>query len=428
MPMSIVVGAQWGDEGKGRFVDWLAQDCEIVARFSGGDNAGHTIALGDEVYKMHLIPSGILNPGTVAVMGNGMVINPVSMLSEMERLRSQGVEISPENLIVSDRAHIITPAHIALDKLKEYQRGDESIGTTLKGIGPAYLDKIGRSGLRVSMMIDIEEFAEDLTEKLTQANAILEAASQSLIDVEVAVAEYVDAAQQLRPYIQDTVAYFAGRLHEGARVVCEGAQGSLLDVDFGSYPFVTSSNPTAGGAITGLGVGPTHVRQVLGVAKAFNTRVGGGPMPTELDGELGDRLRGTGEQFWDEFGTTTGRKRRCGWLDAVILRYSAAINGFTHLALTKLDILSGFEELKIAVAYEIDGQRVEYPPSTNTDLAKAVPIYETMPGWQEDVSGARTPDDLPQAAKDYIQRISELCDVPVLAVGVGPERSQVVAF
>ncbi|MAU10903.1 MAG: adenylosuccinate synthase [Anaerolineaceae bacterium] len=428
MPMSIVVGAQWGDEGKGRFVDWLAQDCEIVARFSGGDNAGHTIALGDEVYKMHLIPSGILNPGTVAVMGNGMVINPVSMLSEMERLRSQGVEISPENLIVSDRAHIITPAHIALDKLKEYQRGDESIGTTLKGIGPAYLDKVGRSGLRVSMMTDVEEFAEDLTEKLAQANAILEAASQPLIDVEVAVAEYVDAAQQLRPYIQDTVAYFAGRLHEGARVVCEGAQGSLLDVDFGSYPFVTSSNPTAGGAITGLGVGPTHVSQVLGVAKAFNTRVGGGPMPTELDGELGDRLRGTGEQFWDEFGTTTGRKRRCGWLDAVILRYSAAINGFTHLALTKLDILSGFEELKIAVAYEIDGQRVEYPPSTNTDLAKAVPIYETMPGWQEDVSGARTPDDLPQAAKDYIQRISELCDVPVLAVGVGPERSQVVAF
>lgn len=428
MPMSIVVGAQWGDEGKGRFVDWLAQDCEIVARFSGGDNAGHTIALGDEVYKMHLIPSGILNVGTVAVMGNGMVINPVSMLSEMDRLRSQGVEISPENLVVSDRAHIITPAHIALDKLKEYQRGDESIGTTLKGIGPAYLDKVGRNGLRVSMMTDVEQFAEDLTEKLTQANIILEAASQPLIDVEVAVAEYVDAAQKIRPYIQDTVAYFAGRLREGARVVCEGAQGSLLDVDFGSYPFVTSSNPTAGGAITGLGVGPTHVSQVLGVAKAFNTRVGGGPMPTELDGELGDRLRGTGEQFWDEFGTTTGRKRRCGWLDAVILRYSAAINGFTHLALTKLDILSGFDELKIAVAYEIEGQRVEYPPSTNTDLAKAVPIYETMPGWQEDVSGARMPDDLPQAARDYIQRISELCEVPVLAVGVGPERSQVVAF
>lgn len=428
MPMSIVVGAQWGDEGKGRFVDWLAQDCEIVARFSGGDNAGHTIALGDEVYKMHLIPSGILNAGTVAVMGNGMVINPVSMLSEMERLRAQGVEISPENLIVSDRAHIITPAHIALDKLKEFQRGDESIGTTLKGIGPAYLDKVGRSGLRVSMLTDVEEFAEELTKKLNQSNGILGAANQPLIDVEAAVAEYVDAAQKIRPYIQDTVAYLARRLRDGARIVCEGAQGSLLDVDFGSYPFVTSSNPTAGGAITGLGVGPTYVNQVLGVAKAFNTRVGGGPMPTELEGELGDRLRGTGEQFWDEFGTTTGRKRRCGWLDAVILRYSAAINGFTHLALTKLDILSGFEALKIAVAYEIDGQRVEYPPSTNADLAKAVPIYETMLGWQEDVSNARTPDDLPQAAKDYIKRISELCDVPVLAVGVGPERSQVVAF
>ncbi|MCA9888306.1 MAG: adenylosuccinate synthase [Anaerolineae bacterium] len=428
MPMSIVVGAQWGDEGKGRFVDWLARDCEIVARFSGGDNAGHTVALGDEVYKMHLIPSGILNENTVAVMGNGMVINPVSMLSEMERLRSQGVKISPDNLIISSRAHIITPAHIELDKLKEHQRGDVAIGTTLKGIGPTYLDKIGRNGLRIGMMLDIEQFAEDLTQKLEETNVILSAASLTPINVEEAVARYVDSVQQLRPYIQDTVEYLSRRLRAGDRVVCEGAQGTLLDVDFGSYPYVTSSNPTAGGAITGLGVGPTQVDQVLGVAKAFNTRVGGGPMPTELDGEIAERLRGTGEQFWDEFGTTTGRMRRCGWLDAVILRYSAAINGFTHLALTKLDILSGFDEIKLAVAYEVDGQRVEFPPSTIGALERAVPIYETMPGWQEDITNARIPEDLPQAARNYVQRISELCDVPILAVGVGPERSQVVTF
>lgn len=428
MPMTIIIGAQWGDEGKGRFVDWLSQEANIVARFSGGDNAGHTVALGDEVYKLHLIPSGILHENIIAIMGNGMVINPLSLLAEMDRLRSQGVHITPDNLYISNRAHIVTPAHIALDRLNEMERGEGAIGTTLKGIGPTYLDKTGRGGLRMGQMVDVERFAEDLQAHLQEKNEILAQAGQPLVDVEETIQKFVDAAHQIRPYIKDTVQYLDERLRQGARVVCEGAQGTLLDVDHGSYPFVTSSNPTAGGAITGLGVGPTRVDRVLGVAKSFSTRVGGGPMPTELEGEIADRLRGTGSQFWDEYGTTTGRARRCGWLDAVTLRYAVAINGFTELALTKLDILSGLDELKIAVAYEIDGERYEFAPSTIEEYAKATPIYETLPGWSEDVSGARQPSDLPQAARDYIARISELCQVPVFAVSVGPEREQLVQF
>ena len=428
MPMTIIIGAQWGDEGKGRFVDWLAQQADIVARFGGGDNAGHTVALGDEVYKLHLIPSGILHENVIAIMGNGMVVNPTSLLSEIARLRDQGVNITPDNLYISNRAHIVTPAHIALDKLKESQLGDEAIGTTLKGIGPAYLDKVGRNGLRIGQMADVERFAEALAAHMQTTNETLVRAGREPLVLAETMQHYVDAAHELRPYIKDTVSYLADRLGDGARVVCEGAQGTLLDVDHGSYPFVTSSNPSAGGAIIGLGVGPTSVDRVVGVAKAFSTRVGAGPMPSELEGELADRLRGTGEQFWDEYGTTTGRSRRCGWLDAVTLRYAAAINGFTELALTKLDILSGFEELKIVVAYEIDGERHEVAPSTIEEYARAKPIYETMPGWSEDVSGARTVDDLPQSALDYITRIGELCRVPVFAVSVGPNREQLVQF
>lgn len=426
MPVTILIGAQWGDEGKGRFVDWFAAEADVVARYAGGDNAGHTVAVGDTVYKMHLIPSGVLHAGVVSLMGNGMVINPANLVSEINTLREQGVTITPDNLIISSRAHIITPAHIELDRAKEAARGESAIGTTLRGIGPAYLDKTGRKGIRVGQMLDLEMFAESLEKSLQVHHEQLIRDGASGFDIKDSVQRYVDAAETLRPFIQDTSVYLSKRLQAGATVIGEGAQGTLLDVDHGSYPFVTSSSPTAGGALTGLGIGPTQVEKVVGVAKAFSTRVGGGPMPTEQDGEVAARLRGSGENFWDEFGTTTGRPRRCGWLDVSLLRYAAVINGFTELVLTKLDILSGFDELQIATAYELDGECIEFPPSTTSELGVVQPIYETMAGWSEDISGARKLEDLPQAARDYIQRVSELCGVPIHMVSVGPERDQVV--
>lgn len=426
MPVTILIGAQWGDEGKGRVVDWLAADADVVARYAGGDNAGHTVAVEDEVFKLHLIPSGILHSGTVSVMGNGMVINPVSLVKEMDGLAEMGIEISPQRLLISSRAHIISPAHIVLDGVREKQRGTGALGTTLRGIGPAYLDKTGRRGIRMGQMLDVEGFADALYAGIEEANSTLARDGFDTLNPEHASISYLEAAQRLRPFIQDTALYLSQRLKEGARVLCEGAQGTLLDVDHGSYPFVTSSSPTAGGALTGLGFGPRHVERVVGVAKAFSTRVGGGPMPTELEGELANRLRGTGENFWDEYGTTTGRPRRCGWLDAVMLRYAAQINGFTELVMTKLDILSGFDELKIAVAYVIDGERRDFPPATIAELRRALPIYETLPGWQEDLTGMRRVEDLPEAARRYVQRVAELCEVPVHTVSVGPEREQLV--
>mgnify|MGYP005835762159 CR=1 FL=1 len=426
MAVTILIGAQWGDEGKGRFVDWLAQDADIVARYSGGDNAGHTVAVGDKVYKLHLIPSGVLHSNVVSIMGNGMVINPINLLKEIDLLAAQGVRVTPENLLVSSRAHMITPAHIALDKAREEQRGAAAIGTTLRGIGPAYFDKTGRTGIRMGDMLDVETFGDTMLAALEASNQQLTRDGFAPVDSQAAVEAYIQASERLRPFIQDTSVYLNRRLREGARVVSEGAQGTLLDVDHGSYPYVTSSSPTSGGALSGLGYGPTFVDRVIGIAKAFSTRVGGGPMPTEQRNEIGDRLRGTGANFWDEYGTTTGRARRCGWLDVVMLRYATYINGFTELALTKLDILSGFDELKVAVAYELNGERLEYPPSTAYGQERAVPIYETLSGWSEDISGARTASDLPPAALAYIQRVAEWTGVPVRMVSVGPERSQLV--
>lgn len=427
MPISIIIGAQWGDEGKGRVVDWLASAADVVARYAGGDNAGHTVALDGEVYKLHLLPSGVLHEQVVSVMGNGMVINPVNLVREIKALRAMGIEISPQNLIISSRAHIITPAHIALDAAKESALGDAKIGTTLRGIGPAYLDKCGRAGIRTGdMLLDVEVFAERLISGIAVANDSLQKQGIEPLDARAAAESYLKAADFLRGFIQDASIFLHQALKAGARVVCEGAQGTLLDIDHGSYPFVTSSSPTAGGALTGLGMGPMQVDRVLGVAKAFSTRVGGGPMPTELEGELADRLRGSGENFWDEFGTTTGRPRRCGWLDGVLLRYACMVNGFSELMLTKLDILSGFEQLKLATAYEIDGLRSEHPPVTNEELERATAIYETMPGWSEDISDCRRFAQLPAAAQNYVQRVAELCEVPINTVSVGPERSQLV--
>ncbi|MEM9951970.1 MAG: adenylosuccinate synthase [Chloroflexota bacterium] len=426
MPVTIVIGAQWGDEGKGRFVDYFSANAQMVGRYAGGDNAGHTVAVKGEVFKMHLIPSGILHDGVVAIMGNGMVINPINLLKEMNRLREQGITISPDNLVISSRAHLISPAHIELDRGKEAERGEDKIGTTLRGIGPAYLDKIGRRGIRMGQMLNLEDFADALETSLNHYNAELRREGFEIVDVKASMQAYVDAATELQPYIKETTVYLAERLEKGERIVCEGAQGTLLDVDHGSYPYVTSSSPTAGGVMTGLGIGPTYVDQVVGVAKAFSTRVGSGPMPTQEEGEIAQRLRGTGDNYWDEFGTTTGRPRRCGWLDTVLLRYSRMVNGLTEMMLTKMDILSGFDELKIAVAYDVDGTRYDVPPSTIDALERAVPIYETVQGWHEDISDAKTLADLPEATVNYIKRVETLCGVPIKAVSVGPERHQVV--
>lgn len=428
MPVTILIGAQWGDEGKGRVVDWMSSSADIVARFAGGDNAGHTVALDKDVYKLHHIPSGILHEKVVSIMGNGMVVNPVNLLREMDLLREQGVEIRPERLILSSRAHIITPAHIALDEAREVALGEAKIGTTLRGIGPAYLDKTGRTGIRTGdMLLDIETFAERLTDGIEAANEVLAQQGMKTLNPVEAAETYLEAAVKLRPFIKDASTYLYRALRAGKSVICEGAQGTLLDIDHGSYPYVTSSSPTAGGALTGLGIGPLFVERVLGVAKAFSTRVGGGPMPTELDGKVAQHLRGSGANFWDEFGTTTGRPRRCGWLDIVMLRYGVSVNGLSELMLTKMDVLSGLDELKLAVAYEIDGERSEYPPVTNEQLDRAIPIYECLSGWYEDIGDCRAFEDLPDAAQRYIDRISELCEIPINTVSVGPEREQLVA-
>ncbi len=429
MPATIIIGAQWGDEGKGRVVDYLATQADIVARFSGGDNAGHTIYLDGQVFKLHLIPSGILHPQSVCVLGNGMVINPVNLVKEIDYLRELGVEVTPERLLISSKAHLITPAHVAQDAAQEAARGDQKLGTTLRGIGPAYLDKIGRRGLRAGQMEDVETFADAVEEGMrAMQDELARTGLADAISMKSSVQEYVDAAERLRPFIADTTVYLHQQLKQEARVLCEGAQGTLLDIDHGSYPFVTSSSPSVGGALTGLGFGPKFVDRVVGVTKAFSTRVGSGAMPTELHGELGDRLRGTGSNFWDEFGTTTGRPRRCGWLDVVMLRYAAAVNGFTELVVTKLDILSGFEELKLAVAYEIDGEETLYPPMEAVTLERAKPVYETLPGWDEPVGHLQSLDELPQNAQRYIARIAELCEVPIQSVSVGPERDQLISF
>ncbi|HRL11033.1 MAG TPA: adenylosuccinate synthase [Aggregatilineales bacterium] len=426
MPATIIIGAQWGDEGKGRAVDWLASKADVVARFSGGDNAGHTVFVGSDVLKLHLLPSGILHEQADCILGNGMVINPVNLIKEIDRVMALGIDVSPSRLLISNRAHLITPAHIAQDAAREEALGAGKIGTTLRGIGPAYSDKIARRGIRAGVMADPAEFADSLRTALDVANAGLARDGFAGVNVNEAIDAYLTAAHRLRPYLTDTTVYINQRLKEGARVVCEGAQGTLLDVDHGSYPFVTSSSPSVGGALAGLGFGPKYVDSVVGVAKAFSTRVGSGAMPTELNDELGSRLRGSGENFWDEYGTTTGRPRRTGWLDIVMLRYSAEVNGFTELLITKLDILSGLSELKLCVAYEVDGSTIEYPPASVGALDRAVPVFETLPGWSEEISNKRRGNDLPAAARAYIKRISELIDVPIRVVSVGPERDQLV--
>jgi adenylosuccinate synthase len=427
MPATIVVGTQWGDEGKGKVIDWLAQEADLVARYAGGDNAGHTVTVAGERYALHLIPSGILHPGKLCLMGSGMVVNPATLLTEMDDLAARGVDVSPDRLKLSVNAHLIMPYHIALDGALEAGRGAAAIGTTQRGIGPAYTDKSARIGLRAGAMRDPEGFSEQVYRAVGNKNAVLtKLYGQESLDAKAIAATYHDHARRLAPYLADVSLIVDRALKGGEQLLCEGAQGTLLDLDHGTYPFVTSSAPTAGGALIGLGFGPRYVERVVGLVKAYTTRVGAGPFVTELLGEDGARLRGTGADPWDEFGTTTGRPRRCGWLDAVILRYGARVNGLTHLALTKLDILSGFETVKIAVAYEHQGQRLVHLPLDADRLAACRPIYEELDGWSESIRDARALDDLPLPARRYVERIEELVGLPVVLIGVGPGREETI--
>lgn len=427
MTLQIIAGAQWGDEGKGRIVDWFAARADYVARYNGGDNAGHTVTVAGQIYKLHLIPSGIIHPQTIAVLGNGMVINPKTLLEEMDMLRSLGIEVGPQRLRVSAFAHLITPAHRALDGALERARGSASIGTTGRGIGPAYTDRAARRGLRLGDLLS-PEFPRRLEQHLDEANRTLEFLGASALEKQPILEEYLEYAAQLRPYITDISCELNLAIRQGKTILAEGAQGTLLDIDFGTYPYVTSSHTTAAGALTGLGLGVSAAAtaRVLGVVKAFQTRVGAGPFPTEVSGDMAERLRGSGAHPWDEFGTTTGRPRRVGWLDGVLLRYAARVNGFTEVAVTKLDVLTGLNPLRLCVAYQEDGHLLEDLPLGPLFLERYQPVYEELPGWEEPVSACRRWEDLPPQAQAYLERIASLCGVPVRFVSVGPEREQMV--
>jgi adenylosuccinate synthase len=423
----MIIGAQWGDEGKGGITDMLASEADIVARFSGGDNAGHTVTVQGSVYKLHLIPSGIIHPGVLCLIGNGVVINPATLLREMDALAERGVDMGPERLKISRNAHLITPAHVALDKAKELELGHNAIGTTLRGIGPAYTDKTSRVGLRAELFAEPEELADQIQAHVAAKNKLLtQIYGMEALDADAIAAQFAAYAQRLAPHLVDGSVLVDEALRNGRHVVAEGAQGTFLDLDHGTYPFVTSSSPTAGGVLVGLGVGPRHIRRIIGIAKAFTSRVGSGPFPSELDGDMALRLRGTGEKPWDEYGTTTGRPRRVGWLDLVMLRHAVRINGLTEIVLTKLDILSGLDEVKVCVAYELDGERIDHYLTNIRILARCKPIYETFPGWAEDIMDVRTVDELPENARRYVDFIVQNTETAVSYISVGPGREQAI--
>jgi adenylosuccinate synthase len=425
MPAIIVVGAQWGDEGKGRSVDNLAPQADIVARYNGGDNAGHTVMAEGHRLQLHLVPSGVLHSHVTCLIGAGVVVNPIQLVKELDQLAGLGIDVSCERVKLAAAAHVILPTHRALDGAREAALGETAIGTTRRGIGPTYADKAARTGLRAGQMDDPEAFAERVGEAVTEHNRILERQyGLEPVAVDQVAAESYTVARRLRSHLVDGSAVVGEALAEGKTVLCEGAQGTLLDLDHGTYPYVTSSSPTAGGALTGLGFGPRYVERVVGVAKAYTTRVGAGPFPTELMDEVGQRMREVG----GEYGTTTGRPRRCGWLDLPILRYAARVNGLSELVLTKLDVLSGLDPLRIAVAYEREGSPARYFPAEFgvEGLAAWRPIYEELPGWSESVHHARALGDLPPAARAYVARIEEEVGLPITLIGVGPNREQVI--
>lgn len=423
MGSAVLVGTQWGDEGKGKICDLIAGDFDCVVRYQGGNNAGHTIVVGDRSYGLHQVPSGIMYPECISVIGNGCVVNPHVLLEEIDMFERDG--ISTANLKVSGNAHIIMPYHIDLDGAYEELLGDHSLGTTKRGIGPAYEDKMARIGLRMQDLLDEEVFRDKLSRALDRVNPLLEKIfNKETYTVDQICDEYLPMSERLRPYICESSLLVNSLIEQGKRVLFEGAQATLLDIDHGTYPYVTSSNCTAGGAVTGSGVGMKNIDRVLGIMKAYITRVGSGPMPTELsyESEAGNILTEQGH----EYGVTTGRRRRCGWFDGPIATYSARVNGLTHLALTKLDVLGAFDTIKVCVAYDCDGTRYTTVPEHERRFAQAVPVYEELPGWKCDISGCRTFEELPAEAQDYVLRVEELAGTSVAFVSVGPEREQTI--
>lgn len=419
MSAKVIIGAQWGDEGKAKIIDILSEESDVVVRSQGGNNAGHTVTVNDDVYKFHLVPSGILYPGTVCVVGNGVVVDPKGILEEIALLHDKG--ISTDNLKISLRAHIVMPYHKTLDGIKEEYRGNSDIGTTKKGIGPCYMDKAERSGIRMCDYLNHEVFEAKVRENVKIKNSIIKNVFNSDVqfDANAVIEEYNEYLEKLKPYFADTTVIVYNAIEEGKKVLFEGAQGSLLDIDLGTYPYVTSSHPVTGGVCIGAGVGPTMINDCIGVMKGYVTRVGKGPFPTELFDETGDQIRNVGH----EFGTTTGRARRCGWFDAVVGKFAVRTSGLTAIALNKIDVLANIDKVKICVAYKKGDEILKEFPASLEELAKCEPVYEEMDGW-EDISKARSYDDLPDTAKAYIQRVGEICGAKVTMVGVGPNRDQ----
>ena len=422
MPVIAVVGVQWGDEGKGKVVDILSERCDIVARYQGGNNAGHTVVIGEEKFILHLIPSGIFHPGKVCIIGSGTVVDPSVLFQEVDGLTSRGVDVAGR-LWISARSHLIMPYHRQIDSAREASLGPRAIGTTGRGIGLAYTDKMARSGIRASDLLDEPLFKEKLQANVAEKNHLLESLyGQKPLDEEEVFAEYRGYAERLRPMVADTETLLKEALGRGETVLLEGAQGTMLDVDQGTYPYVTSSSPTIGGACAGLGLPPKAIERVIGIAKAYTTRVGGGPMPTELADDVGSHLREAG----DEFGSTTGRPRRCGWFDAVVLRHACWVNGLDQIALTKLDVLDGLEKVAIATAYRVGGRTVEIIPSDLRGLSEAEPVLVEFEGWKEPTAGATRMEELPEAARRYVEQIEKIGGLPITAISTGPERSQTI--
>jgi len=424
MAAVVVIGAQWGDEGKGKIVDHLAERAHMVVRYQGGNNAGHTVIIGSTVLKLHQVPAGITRPNVAAVLGNGMVINPLALVEELDLLESQGIATS--NLHISSNAHIVMPYHIVLDDLEEKMRGQYALGTTKRGIGPAYTDKVARRGIRIQDFIVPERFAACLSVQMERINLeLIEVFKHKPFNIDDIIAQYTPAAQRLAPFVTDTSLLVNNALKQGQNVMLEGAQATMLDIDFGTYPYVTSSSPSAGGACLGAGISPLTIKEVVGVVKVYTSRVGKGPFPTELTDAMGDWI----VEHGNEYGTTTGRRRRCGWIDLVGLRYSHRINGFSGIALTRLDVLTGLDEVKLCVAYRLpDGSVVQELPMQTALLEKAEPVYETMPGWKTPMSSARSLEELPATARDYCLRVAELLQVPIYMISVGAERNDLVAL
>lgn len=421
MSAFVVLGAQWGDEGKGKMTDYLAEEADVVVRFQGGNNAGHTVVVGDKEYKLRLIPSGILYDDKTNVIGNGVVVDPKALFEEIEYLEGVGVKITPEKLIISDRAHLIMPYHKVLDKLKEKARGKNDIGTTGRGIGPCYTDKFERCGIRVCDLMHENVFREKLEQNIEAKNAyITKVLGGEPLNYEEILKEYLELAKKLRPFVADTSVKVYDSILADKTVLFEGAQGMLLDIDYGTYPYVTSSNTTAGGVASGSGIGPRMITNAVGIAKAYTTRVGKGPFPTELDNEVGEWIREKGH----EYGVNTGRSRRCGWLDLVILKTSVRVSGLTSLAVTKIDTLAGLDKIKVCVGYKFNGEIIDYFPASLEDLALCEPVYEEFDGWDDSVANARSYDELPENAKKYIERIEEFTGTRVSIVSVGPKRDQ----